>query len=187
MKKFDKVIGASLVLGSYTGSCYSEFNGFLFSRKVEKLVRYYNLYAAIIDTLSIFLSLEKVNRGVNLPASVLKEHHKVGNIVCYDGFTSTAVHDEKDYTGEPKNFFLQGKCTQRLYISYEDNGAKPGKLIKSGSLSPGEDEVLFEPGACFRVDKVFPRTDDVDPEDEDHECQDGERFNFELTLMPSDS
>ena len=126
----------------------------------------------------------KVNRGVELPKAILKEHHKIGNIICYDGFTSTAVHMEDDYSDKPSNSFLSGKCTQRIYISYIENGSKPGKLIKSGSLSPEEDEVLFEPGSCFRVDKVYPRTDVTDPEEEDYLCEEGEHFNFELTLVP---
>lgn len=188
MNKPLKVSGGSLALGSYTGEYYRKINRFLYSKNNEKLIRYYNLYAAIIDTLEYFPEFKKkVNRGVNLPAKVLKEHHKVGNIVCYDGFTSTAVHSEEDYTSNPRNGFLTGNCTQRLYISYENNGAKPGRLIKSASLSVSEEEVLFEPGTCFRVDKVSPRTDEFYQDDPKQKCKERQRFNFELTVIPAKS
>ncbi len=184
-KKLITMASGAIALGSYTGSCHNQLNSFLFTNNKELKTRYYNLYKSIINTLEFFPKYrKKVNRGANLPKSALSEHHKVGNIVCYDGFTSTAVHNPKtDYTDTPSNYFLQKKCTQRLYISYEKNGAVPGKLIEAGSLSPSENEVLFEPGACFKIDKVYPRTD-TSNEGEDYECNEGEHYNFEMTLVP---
>ena len=186
-KKLQSIASEAIALGSYTGNCYHQLNSFLFSSNINKIDRYYNLYSAIINTLDFFPDYKKkVNRGVNLPLSVLKEHHKIGNIICYNGFTSTAEHNElTDYSNKPSNYFLAEKCTQRLYISYEDNNALPGKLIKSGSLSSNEKEVLFSPGSCFRIDSVTPRTDVTDPEDDDIKCEEGQHYNFEMTLVPN--
>jgi hypothetical protein len=186
-KKLQSISNGAIALGSYTGNCYHQLNGFLFSTNTKKINRYYNLHSAIINTLDFFPDYKKkVNRGVNLPSSVLKEHHKVGNIVCYQGFTSTAEHNElTDYSSKPSNYFLSEKCTQRLYISYEDNNALPGKLIKSGSLSSNEKEVLFSPGSCFRIDKVSARSDATKPEDDDIKCEEGQHYNFEMTLVPA--
>jgi hypothetical protein len=150
--------------------------------------RYYNLYKNIINTLNLFPPFkDKVNRGTNaLWGDTLIEHHKIGNIVCYDGFTSTAVHNPKtDYSSNPSNYFLEGKCTQRLYISYDQNPELAGRLIKAGSLSPNEDEVLFAPGSCFRIDSVTKRTHVQDNPDDDYECGEGKDYNFEMTLVPS--
>jgi hypothetical protein len=186
-KKLQSIANGALALGSYTGNCYHQLNSFLFSSNIQKINRYFNLYSAIINTLDFFPDYKKkVNRGVNLPSNVLKEHHKVGNIVCYQGFTSTAEHNEQtDYSNNPSNYFLTEKCTQRLYINYENNGALPGKLIKSGSLSSNEKEVLFSPGACFQIDKVSPRTDATKAEDDYRECEEGQHYNFEMTLVPT--
>lgn len=187
-KKLVELARNSIALGSYTSNCYDQLNDNLFRNKKSFITRHFNLYKSILDTLDFFPSFtKKVNRGVNLPEHVLKEHHKIGNIVCYNGFTSSAVHNEKtDYTGEPSNYFLEDTCTQRLYISYEDNGATPGKLIDSGSMFSSEKEVLFSPGACFRIDKVTPRTDKSPDQNDSSTCSEGEHFNFEMTLVSKD-
>ena len=118
-----------------------------------------------------------------MPAGILKEHHKIGNIVCYDGFTSTAIHDPKtDMTDKPANDFLSRKCRQRMYISYEER-ALGGKAISKASTSKSENEILFEPGACFRIDNVYPRTDLPLEDDDNIECAEGEHYNFEMTLV----
>ena len=171
-------------LAAYTLDCYMPLNSILYSKNQAKITRYYNLYRAIINTMGIFPEFkQKVNRGANLPKSVLQEHHKIGNIVCYNGFTSTAVHDPKtDMTNKPRNSFLSGKCTQRLYISYDER-ALGGRSISKGSALTSENEVLFEPGACFRIDKVYPRTDQPAEDEEGIECGEGEHYNFEMTLV----
>jgi hypothetical protein len=177
----------ALALGSYTGNCYSKLNQILYTNDKAKQTRYFNLFKSIVDTLDFFPSFSgKVNRGVMLPKSVLAEHHKIGNIVCYDGFTSTSVHDDSDYTNKPRNYFLREKCTQRIYITQGKTlSTSVGRLIDGGSLSPNENEVLFKPGTCFRVDKVSPRDDIVDDEQDHGDCGDGERFNFELSIVPN--
>lgn len=184
-EKLHSVINNAVTLGTYTGDCYQYLNRFLFQKEESKLVRYFNLYSSILNTLDVFPAFkDKVNRGVRLPKAALLEHHKVGNIVCYDGFTSTSEHDPKtDYSIKPRNYFLSGKCTQRLYMNYEDNGSIPGKIITAGSLFSSENEVLFAPGACFRIDKVTPRTEHS-PDDEDSICEEGQSYDFEMTLMP---
>jgi hypothetical protein len=185
--KVQTIATESYSLGSYTGNCYGQLNSILYSNDQDKIVRYYNLYKAIINTLETFPKYKGlVNRGTHLPATALEEHHKVGNIVCYKGFTSTAVHDDKtDRGNNPRNSFLNQKCVQRLYIKYEKNGAIAGKSIDSASLSSGENEVLFEPGSCFRIDSVSPRTDTSGLETGEPDCLDRQRFNFEMTLVPS--
>lgn len=173
-------------LGQYTQNCYQKINPILFANDKAKLKRYFNLFTAISSSMEYFPEHKgKVNRGTRLPNEALLEHHKIGNIVCYKGFTSTAIHDKKDYGDKPRNSFLDDKCAQRLYINFENNGATPGKLIDEGSVAQGENEVLFEPGACFRIDKVTPRTDPVKEEDKDQVCGENQRFNFEMTLVPS--
>jgi len=170
-------------LAQYTMDCYDKMNPILFRNDSKLARRHFNLFRSVIDTMELLPDFKgKVNRGVNLPESVLKEHHKIGNVVCYNGFTSTAVHHASDTGSKPRNSFLSGKCTQRIYISYQE-GAKPGKLIDSASASRGENEVLFSPGACFRVDKVYPRTDKVESEEEAHQCGEGEHYVFEMTLV----
>ena len=57
------------------------------------------------------------------------------------------------------------------------------RSISKGSTSKSEDEILFEPGACFRIDNVYPRTDPPTEDDKDMECDEGEHFNFEMTLV----
>lgn len=185
--KIQKIMTSSYALGAYTADCYMKLNSALYDKDQTLITRYFNLYSSVIDTMTVFPEYKgTVNRGVDLPQEVLKEHHKVGNIVCNQGFTSTAIHDPKTDRGDnPRNSFLSGKCTQRLYIKQEDNGAQFGRLISSGSIAKSENEVLFTPGACFRVDKVYPRTDRDGEDEEEYECEKGERYNFELTLVPS--
>lgn len=185
MEHIKVVMGENLGMGAYTMECYSKLNSLLYSNNQQSLQRYFNFYKAVINTMALYPEHKKmVNRGANLPKSVLKEHHKVGNIVCYQGFTSTAVHDpERDFGSNPANSFLSGKCTQRLYISYNDS-AEGGKLISNASAFKHEDEVLFEPGSCFRIDKVYPRTDEApEGEEDDVDCEEGQRYNFEMTLV----
>jgi hypothetical protein len=187
MKELMKVTKDSTALGQYTLDCYQKINPILFGKDQTELKRYYNLFSSVVSTMEMFPSYKgMVNRGTSLPEAVLAEHHKIGNVVCYSGFTSTAVHVAADLGDHPRNSFLAEKCAQRLYIKYEDNGAVPGKLIDSGSAAKGENEVLFEPGACFRIDKVTPRTDTPDAEDK-ATCTENQRFNFEMTLVPSQS
>lgn len=185
-KEIEYIMGGSAALAQYTMDCFSRMNPILFSKDNKKINRYYNLYASTINTLDFFPEYKgKVNRGTSLPGKVLDEHLKVGNIVCYDGFTSTAVHNPKTDMGDnPSNTFLENKCGQRLYIEFADNGAVPGRLIDSGSAFKGEKEVLFSPGACFSIDKVTPRTDNSDPENE-MKCPENARVNIEMTLVPS--
>jgi hypothetical protein len=185
-KKYEKMALAAPSLGQYTLECYDKINPLLFKRDPKIMVRYFNLFRAISDTMKLFPAYTGVvNRGTRLPPSVLAEHHKVGNIVCYDGFTSTAVDDPSDHGDNPRNSFLEGKCNQRLYIKTENNGAAPGRLIDKGSASQGENEVLFEPGACFRIDKVTPRTDNPGGDYANEKCEPNLPFNFEMTLVPS--
>jgi hypothetical protein len=174
----------TISLAAYTLDCYSKLNSYLYSKSSKEMGRYYNLYKAIINTMSLFPEYKgKVNRGVNLPKAILQEHHKIGNIVCYNGFTSTAVHDPKtDMTHKPRNGFLSGRCTQRLYISYDDS-ASGGKSISKGSSHQSENEILFEPGSCFRIDNVFERTDPPMEDEWEMECGEGEHYNFEMTLV----
>ena len=174
----------SLSLAAYTLDCYGRLNSMLYSQNQKNITRYYNLYKAVINTMTLFPEFKgKVNRGAYLPANILKEHHKVGNIVCYNGFTSTAIHNPKtDMTNKPSNSFLSGKCTQRMYISYDER-ALGGRSISKGSISSVENEVLFEPGACFRIDNVYPRTDPPIEGNDDVECGEGEHYNFEMTLV----
>lgn len=158
----------------------------MYSRDQQKLTRYYNLINGVINTMSRMpVYSGKVNRGVSLPSQVLKEYHKIGNIVCSDGFTSTSVHIPKDYGSKPRNFFLKNKCTQRLYISQGVPGAAQGRSISEISVSKSENEILFPPGTCFRVDSVKPRTDEFPQEAENFECEEGEHFQFELTVVPN--
>lgn len=175
-------------LGQYTLGCYGQMNPLLFGRNEAKLTRYYHLFKASLNTLSLAPEFRgMVNRGVRLPAPVLRAHHKVGAVVCYNGFTSTAVHDEaKDRGDDPRNAFLADKCVQRLYIRSTDESAVPGRLISEMSATRGEREVLFAPGACFRVERVYPRTDTAG-DDADEVCAEGERYNFELRHVPSGS
>lgn len=187
MEHIKIIYAENLAMGAYTMDCYSRLNPILYQSDKKSMQRYYNFFKAVINTMSFYPEFKKmVNRGASLPRSVLDEHHKVGNVVCYQGYTSTAVHNpETDFGSHPTNGFLQGKCTQRLYISYSDT-ARGGKLISAASAFKHEDEVLFEPGACFRIDKVYPRTDEApeDEEDDDEEeCEPGERYNFEMTLV----
>ena len=174
----------ALSMAAYTLDCYGSLNRILYTKNQPKINRYFNLFGGIINIMGLFPEFKgKVNRGVMFPKTILKEHHKIGNIVCYDGFTSTAIHDPlTDMTDKPKNSFLSGKCTQRLYISYEER-APGGKSISKASTSKSEDEVLFEPGSCFRIDNVFPRTDHPTEDDVDIECNEGEHYNFEMTLV----
>jgi hypothetical protein len=173
-------------LGQYTLGCYGQMNPLLFGRNEAKLTRYYNLFRATLNTLSLAPEFRgTVNRGVRLPPAVLRAHHKVGAVVCYNGFTSTAVHDETTDRGDdPRNAFLADKCVQRLYIRSTDKRTIPGRLISDMSATRGEREVLFAPGACFRVERVTPRTDNADADSEE-DCAEGERFNFELRHVPS--
>ncbi len=185
----------SPALGQYSMNCYSEMNSLLFANDTEKIARYFNLFKSTINTLDFLPPFkEPVNRGVELPAKVLEGHKIVGNVVCYKGFTSTAVHNpETDFSDHPSNSFLNNRCGQRLYINYESNGAVFGKLIDNISVNKGEDEVLFSPGACFRIDKVSPRTDifvQSETEEENLDktpCAEGARLNIEMTLVPSNS
>ena len=173
-------------MGQYTLNCFEKIAPIMYSRDQKKLTRYYNLINGVLNTMErmpIFSG--KVNRGTNLPQSVLKEYHKVGNVVCSDGFTSTSIHIEKDYGSKPRNAFLKSKCTQRLYISQGVAEAAKGRSISDISVSRSENEILFPPGTCFRVDSVRPRTDESSPDEEDYECQEGEHFQFELTVVPN--
>lgn len=176
----------NLTLAAYTGNCYGNMSRILGSKDERKLLRYFNLFAGLSNVMGSFPEYKgMVNRGANMSGERLKEYHTVGSIVCNAGYTSTAKHDpETDYGSQPRNSFLSGKCTQRMYITY-DSRAVGGKDISSASVHKSENEVLFEPGACFRVDKVYPRTDEVILEDgeEDRECGEGEHYNFELTLI----
>lgn len=172
-------------LGSYTLDCYNRMNQILYSKNnTYELNRYYNLFRAVIDTMGLFPEYKgMVNRGVHLPKDVLKEHHKVGNVVCYNGFVSTSIHNAKrDRTNNPENVFLSGKCTQRLYIRYDER-APGGKSISKGSAVSGENEILFEPGSCFRIDEVHPRTDEPSQDEANITCDEGQRYNFEMTLV----
>ena len=185
-KKYLKMAISAPALGQYTLECYNKINPLLFKKDPKLMIRYFNLIRAITDTMKLFPAYKGVvNRGTNLPPSVLAEHHKVGNVVCYNGFTSTAVDVPSDHGNKPRNIFLEGKCNQRLYIKTVNNGASPGRLIDKGSASKGENEVLFEPGACFRIDKVSPRTDPPGEDYKDEKCEPNQRFNFEMTLVPS--
>jgi hypothetical protein len=182
--RIEKISEDALSMAAYTLDCYGLLNRILYTKNQPKINRYFNLLKGIINTMGLFPEFKgKVNRGVMFPAAILKEHHKIGNIVCYDGFTSTAIHDPKtDMTDKPKNGFLSGKCTQRLYINYDER-ALGGKNISKASTSKSEDEILFEPGSCFRIDNIFPRTDPPTEDDVDVECNEGEHYNFEMTLV----
>lgn len=177
----------SIALSEYTLACYSQINSMLLKQNPLHLQRYSKLISSITKSVEKFPAYKGlVNRGVKFPSDVLAKHHKVGNIVCYNNFTSTAVHDEElDRGDQTRNLFLQGKCTPRLYIKYEENGARPGRSIKAGSAIDSEDEVLFTPGACFRIDKVYKRTDHAESFDKDVKCKPNERYNFEMTVVPS--
>lgn len=177
----------SIALSEYTLACYGQINSVLLKQDHFQLKRYANLISSITKSVEKFPEYKGlVNRGVRFPPEVLAQHHKVGNIVCYNNYTSTAVHDEESDRGdETRNIFLQGKCTQRLYIKYEENGARPGRSIKAGSAIDSEDEVLFTPGACFRIDKVYKRTDRAESFDKDVKCKPNERYNFEMTAVTS--
>jgi hypothetical protein len=182
--RIETIANELLALASYTLDCYSSLNPLLYTKNQAKINRYYNLYKAVINTMTLFPEYKgKVNRGANLPAEFLKKHHKIGNVVCYNGFTSTAIHDPKtDMTDKPRNGFLSGKCKQRIYISYDER-ALGGRSISKGSTSKSENEILFEPGACFRIDNVFPRTDPPLEDETETECEEGEHYNFEMTLV----
>jgi hypothetical protein len=174
----------NVALAAYTLDCYDSLNRLLYAQVQSKITRYYNLYKAVINTMDLFPEFKGVvNRGARLPSKVLEEHHKIGNIVCYNGFTSTAIHDPKtDMSDKPRNTFLMGRCTQRLYITYDER-AIGGRNISKGSAHKHEDEILFEPGACFRIDKVYERTDPPMEEEWEMECAEGEHYNFEMTLV----
>jgi hypothetical protein len=180
----ETISSESLALAAYTLDCYGTLNSILYTGEQVKINRDYNLYKAVINTMGLFPEYKgKVNRGVSLPSGILQEHHKIGNIVCYNGFTSTAIHDPKtDMTDKPSNGFLSGKCRQRMYISYDER-AIGGKSISKGSTSKSENEILFEPGACFRIDNVYPRTDPPLEDEANIECEEGEHYNFEMTLI----
>lgn len=179
-KSFKGLTDGTLGLAQYTLNCYEKINPLLYANDRAGLTRYFSLIKSTIDSMMMLPTYKgKVNRGTRLPELALKEHLKVGNVVCNKGFTSTAVHHDSDYTDKPRNSFLSSEgCSHRLYITYEDNGATPGKLISNYSASPGENEVLFEPGACFRIDQVKLQA-------ANQECGDEKRYDFEMTLVPS--
>ncbi len=170
-------------LGQYTSDCYSKMNRLLYSKDKVNLQRYFKLFAATQDALSILPDYKgKVNRGVSLPAEILEEHKIEGNKVCNVGFTSTAAHVEKDYGLKPRNSFLEG-CTQRLYISQPKDAKNFGKDIDLISRARGEKEILFPPGACFRIEKVTQRID-VDFTSEDFKgCPKENLVDIEMTLI----
>lgn len=180
----EKVLDDLSGLGQYTLDCFEKINPILYSKDEKNINRYYNLVSGVINSLQNVTPYKgMVNRGAYLPKEVLKQHLKVGATVCYNGFTSTAIHDPKTDRGEnPSNSFLGDKCAHRLYIKYEDNGAIPGKLIDNVSATKGENEVLFEPGACFRIDDFKPRPDG---DDSSEGCTDEIRYDFEMTLVNS--
>lgn len=183
MAEYELMGNEAPALGQYTMDCYEKMNPILFSGDHNKLRRYFNLYKSTLNAMSILPQFKgKVNRGVRLPSAVLARHN-VGSKVCYNGFTSTAVHIPADYGNKPRNYFLNDTCAQRMYITQPATGVVHGRLIGEASGSKGENEVLFEPGACFRVDKITPRTD-KNPEDDGTEvCEPGERVNIEMTLL----
>ena len=181
VKTIAQEIGA---LGQYTLECYQKINSILYSRDEAKLLRYFNLIKAVVNGLSVMPEYrQKVNRGAWMPEAVLAQYHQVGKVICSDGFTSTAVHDPaRDEGDHPRNSFLDDKCIQRLYINFADDA--PGcRSIDNASASKGENEVLLPPGSCFRVDKVYPRTDNSAADDISI-CSPLSRFNFELTVVP---
>lgn len=183
MKELQRIFNDAKALGQYTLNCYSKMNPILFKKDITKMRRYFNLYAATIKSLKVAPEFkDKVNRGVSLPQKVLNEHLKIGNVVCYSGFTSTAIHHESDYGDKPRNNFLEDKCSQRLYINPGESGVRPGRLIDSLSAAKGENEVLFSPGACFRIDSVSPRTDSSGM-DSDQTCEENQRVNIEMTQV----
>lgn len=169
-------------LGMYTTDCYQSMNQFLFRKDEKSLQRYFNLFRATLDSLSILPDYKgKVNRGVALPEAILKEHKIVGNSVCYNGFTSTAAHIAKDYGSNPRNSFLNG-CNQRLYITQPQNSSHFGKDIDGISKMKGEKEILFSPGACFRIEKVTPRAD-IGTNEELKQCPQDMLLDIEMTLI----
>lgn len=179
-KSFRNLTDGTLALAQYTMNCYEKINPLLYRNDRSSMTRYFSLIKSTIDSMMMLPTYKgKVNRGTKLPEPVLKEHLKVGNVVCNKGFTSTAVHHDSDYTDKPRNSFLSSdSCSHRLYITYEDNGAAPGRLISNYSASPGENEVLFEPGACFRIDQVKDQAANQD-------CGSEKMYDFEMTLVPS--
>jgi hypothetical protein len=183
-KRIKSASQSAYALAAYTTNCYDSINRFLYLHDKTNLQRYFNIYTSIINLLEyIPVYRGMVNRGVRLPLNVLQEHHKVGNIVCNDGFTSTAAHDPgRDYGVNPRNQFLSGKCTQRLFINIPAESKAKSYSINSLSISKGEEEVLFIPGSCFRIDKVTKRIID-EQDDEYYECNELQTFNFEMTAL----
>lgn len=181
MKVFEELAKDLPALGHYTMECYNKINPILYKADKIMIQRYFNLLASIKKTLEVLPEYKgKVNRGVNLPEHILKEHTIIGNVVCYNGFTSTAAHVEADYGNKPRNSFLSG-CGQRLYINQTNPGLKYGRSVDKVSLNSGEKEVLFSPGACFRIDKVSPRSDQS--EDSSEKCEGPGFLNIEMTLV----
>ncbi|MGK5087630.1 hypothetical protein WDW86_08740 [Bdellovibrionota bacterium FG-2] len=67
-----------------------------------------------------------------MPDAALK-HHQVGDIVTYEGYTSTSIGS---------GF----KCTHRFIIS-----SRCGRNIEKISVHPEEREIIFLPGAKFKI------------------------------------
>jgi hypothetical protein len=124
-------------LNYYTGIGYNTINPILRSPDSPKNADKLPQIRAVIDGTSAGLTklpnfIGTVNRGASLPDSVLAQH-TVGSVVEYPSFTSTS--SEKGFGGKHR-FVIQ---------SYT------GKYVDRYSAHRGEAEVLFRPGAKFRV------------------------------------
>jgi hypothetical protein len=121
----------------YTGSGYSQINPILRSPDTAENVAKLPQVRAVIDGTNAGLTklpnyIGTVNRGASLPDSVLAQH-TVGAVVEYPSYTSTST--ENGFGGAHR-FVIQ---------SYT------GKYVDSYSTCKGEQEVLFRPGAKFRI------------------------------------
>ena len=91
------------------------------------------------DTLNRALSRFSAHRAgpvlrmATLPENVVQQH-QVGKVVCYNSFTSTSKNADWKWEGQHHFVIYPGN---RGHATYE--------------LAPGEGEVLFESGTCFKV------------------------------------
>lgn len=127
--------GQYISMIDYTGEYYSTINKTLrtqgpLPRKEDVFVK-----AAKLALEKLPKHEGKVLRMADLPPSVL-EKHKEGEIVTYDAFTSTSRDPNWTWAGAHR-FVIFSKTK--------------GSVIGSAANNPAEDEVLFPPGAKFKI------------------------------------
>lgn len=102
------------------------------SRALNKLPKYKTADPSLLPRWVLFWQDGPVQRGASLPKAVLKQH-QVGDVVTYDAFTSTSL-DHGFYSQH--HFIISSHC---------------GRNIEKISAYPNEREVLFLPGAKFKI------------------------------------